>query len=36
MLTLLNAIGILIVALSSSALGYFVTAIIDDLMTKKA
>lgn len=36
MLTLLNAIGVIIVALSSSALGYFVTAIIDDQMTKKA
>lgn len=36
MLTLLNAIGIIIVALGSSALGYFVTAIIDDLRTKKA
>jgi len=35
MLTFLNAIGIIIVALSSSALGYFVTAIIDDLRTNK-
>jgi len=35
MLTLINAIGIIIVALSSSALGYFVTAIIDDRKTKK-
>jgi len=35
MLTLLNAIGIAIVALSSSALGYLVTAIIYDLKTKK-
>lgn len=34
MLTLLNAIGIIIIALSSSALGYFITAIIDDLKTK--
>jgi len=36
MLTFLNAIGIIIVAFSSSALGYFVTAIIDDVRTKKA
>jgi len=35
MLTFLNAIGIIIVALSSSALGYFVTAIIDDLKSNK-
>jgi hypothetical protein len=35
MLTLLNALGIVIVALSSSALGYFLTAIIYDLRTKK-
>jgi len=36
MLTLLNVIGILIVALGGSALGFLVTAIIDDLITKKA
>jgi len=36
MITLLNALGIIIVALSGSALGYFVTAIIDDLKTKNA
>jgi len=35
MITLFNAIGIIIVALSSSALGYFVSAIIDDLTSKK-
>jgi hypothetical protein len=31
MITLLNAVGIIIVALSSSALGYFISALIDDL-----
>jgi len=36
MLTLLNVIGIIVVALSSSALGYFVTALIDDHRTNKA
>jgi len=35
MLTLLNAIGIIIVALGSSVLGYLVVAIIDDLRSKK-
>jgi len=36
MITLLNAVGIIIVALGSSALGYFVAAMIDDLRAKKA
>jgi len=36
MLTLLNALGIIIVAVSSSALGYFVTALIDDFRAEKA
>jgi len=35
MLTFLNALGIIIVALGSSALGYFVVAIIDDVKTNK-
>jgi len=36
MLTLWNAVGMIIVAFCSSALGYFITALIDDLRTKKA
>jgi len=36
MLTLMNVLGIIIVALSGAALGFLVTAIIDDLRTKKA
>jgi hypothetical protein len=36
MLTLLNVIGIIIVAISSCALGFLLTAIIDDLITKKS
>jgi len=36
MITLLNAIGIIIVALGSSALGYLAAAIIDDVKTNKA
>jgi len=36
MLTFLNAIGIVIIAVSSSALGYFLSAIIDDQMNSKA
>jgi len=35
MITLLNAIGIIIVALSGTALGYFVTALIDEQRAKK-
>jgi len=36
MITLWNAIGIIIVALGGTALGYLLTAIIDDFRTKKA
>jgi hypothetical protein len=36
MLTLFNVIGIIIVAISSCALGFLLTAIVDDLMRKKA
>jgi hypothetical protein len=36
MLTLFNVIGIIIVAISSGALGFLLTAIADDLRTKKA
>jgi hypothetical protein len=36
MLTLVNAIGIIIVALCGSALGYFLTALIVDLRTRKS
>ena len=35
MITLINAVGLIIVALASAALGYFATAIIDDAVTKK-
>jgi hypothetical protein len=35
MLTLLNVLGIIIVAISSGALGFLLTAIVDDLTTKK-
>jgi len=35
MLTLLNAMGILIVAIGGAALGFLLAAMIDDLMTKK-
>jgi hypothetical protein len=35
MITLINAVGLIIVAFASAALGYFTTAIIDDAVTKK-
>jgi len=35
MLALLNVIGFIIVAVCGSALGYVITALIDDLKTKK-
>jgi len=35
MITPLNMVGIIIVAISSVALGYLVIAIIDDLRTNK-
>ena len=35
MITFINAVGLIIVAFASAALGYFTTAIIDDAITKK-
>ena len=35
MITLINAVGLIIVAFASAALGYFATAIIDDMVAKK-
>jgi len=35
MITLINAVGLIIVAFASAALGYFATAIIDDAITRK-
>jgi len=36
MLTLFNVVGIMIVAISSGAIGFLLTAIIDDLRTGKS
>jgi hypothetical protein len=36
MLTIFNVLGIIIVAISSGVLGFLLTAIIDDLRTRKS
>jgi len=35
MITLISAVGLIVVAFASAALGYFATAIIDDAITRK-